>query len=445
MLFTNKSSVNLGESTEGLPALGFNVARYNIGGSGSNVIDDSGTEIAMKTSESMPAFKTIETFWLDWINKDPTSTSWNWSLDAKQRAMLKLASDRGVDVLEAYSNSPPWWMTNNLATAGGDDGTADNLQASYKESFALYLATVVSEAKKNWGVNFAYVSPFNEASSRAWKFPESQEACHVSIATQSEISTLLRKQLDTLGLQDVLISGAEEKNPETSLYTLTTMIQDGLSGYDSIRKFNVHGSDGLTPYAGTGRDKLFGLSSQQKLIWDSQYADEDATGLTLAENIARDINEMRATAFVYRQAFDSGVVGLIQSNPWDNWIGTANAKYYVMAHYSRHIRPGMIILNPPLQDPLTVVAYDKAAKVLVLVASNPGEAQTNTINLEDVSYVYGPVNAWTTETADGGVRYKTSSYDISFGVSTRFTVDFPAASIMTFEIHGAELTATVTL
>ncbi|RLN49442.1 hypothetical protein BBJ29_000084 [Phytophthora kernoviae] len=249
----------------------------------------------------LPTFKVIEAFWLDWINKDPTSTSWNWSADAKQQAMLKLASDRGANVLEEYSNSPPWWMTNNLATAAGNDGEADNLQASYKEHFALYLATVVNEARENWGINFAYVSLFNEANSKAWKFPEPQEACYFSIATQSDMLTLLRKQLDMLGLQDVLISGAEQKDPGESLFTLTTVIADMLPGVDSIGKFNAHGSGSLTPYTGTERDKFEVLTSKKRPTWDSQYADEDTTGLTMAENIARDINEMKVAAFVCRQ------------------------------------------------------------------------------------------------------------------------------------------------
>lgn len=83
-------------------------------------------------------------------------------------------------------------------------------------------------------------------------------------------------------------------------------------------KVNSHCSDGVVPYTGDNRDKLQGMASSVRKtmkIWDSMYADEDATGLTLAETIARDINEMGASAFVYRQALDSGAVGLIQSNP----------------------------------------------------------------------------------------------------------------------------------
>ncbi|KAL3673623.1 hypothetical protein V7S43_001322 [Phytophthora oleae] len=159
-----------------IPELDFNIARYNIGGSGSNVIDDSGTEIAMKTSTKMFAFKAIESFWLDWTSTNPASKSWSWDLDANQRSMLGLASKRGANVNEAYSNSSPWWMTSNHATAGGEDGAADNLKSEYFEQFAVYLATVVSKTKADWGVEFKYVSQFNEANSKAWTFPEPQDS-----------------------------------------------------------------------------------------------------------------------------------------------------------------------------------------------------------------------------------------------------------------------------
>ncbi|KAG3192045.1 hypothetical protein C6341_g796 [Phytophthora cactorum] len=147
LLFTTKDAVTLNGSTSSLPALGLTIARYNIGGSANNVVDDSGTEVSMETSDNMPAFKLMETFWLDWMSKDPTSTSWNWDADAKQRAMVGLATQRDVDILEAFSNSPPWWMTNNHATAGGDDGDKDNLEDWNHDQFALYLATVVSHAR----------------------------------------------------------------------------------------------------------------------------------------------------------------------------------------------------------------------------------------------------------------------------------------------------------
>jgi hypothetical protein len=37
--------------------------------------------------------------------------TWNWDADANQRWMLLAARDRGAHIFEAFSNSPPYWMT----------------------------------------------------------------------------------------------------------------------------------------------------------------------------------------------------------------------------------------------------------------------------------------------------------------------------------------------
>ncbi|KAL4172133.1 hypothetical protein KRP22_007307 [Phytophthora ramorum] len=435
-LFTLNETVTLDGATSGIPALGFNIARYNIGGSSSNVVDDSGTEVAMKTSENMPAFKFMESFWLDWMSKDPVSTSWNWKSDAKQRTMLTLANERGANVLEAFSNSPPWWMTNNRATAGGDNGKKDNLQEWNHDEFVLYLATVVSYAKANWGIKFTFVEPFNEPSETWWEYPGKQEGCHFSVETQQTILPLLRKQLDALELQDVAIATSDENSATEALGTLTTMSANA-DVMGAFEKVNTHGYEGLEAYRGPDRGGLKDLTNKlTKSLWDSEYGESDATGLTMAESIGLDINEMGVSGFVYWQALDSGGWGLIQSNPGDNWLGTPNPKYYVLAQYSRHIRAGMTILAT--DDPKTVLGYDSAKKLLVVVTVNMGEAQTIKFDLSSFASVAGPVNVWTTETSGTGALYKASTSAVS---GPTLNVGFPAGSVLTLEIQGVEMTA----
>ncbi|KAG6974860.1 hypothetical protein JG687_00000135, partial [Phytophthora cactorum] len=378
LLFTTKDAVTLNGSTSSLPALGLTIARYNIGGSANNVVDDSGTEVSMETSDNMPAFKLMETFWLDWMSKDPTSTSWNWDADAKQRAMVGLATQRDVDILEAFSNSPPWWMTNNHATAGGDDGDKDNLEDWNHDQFALYLAT---------------------------------EGCYFEVDTQMDVLVKLRSQLDTLGLRDVAVSSSDENSPSLALSTLTSMSSDA-DVMAAIGKVNTHGYDGQSPHRGNDRAPLRTLVTQSnKKFWDSEYGESDATGSSLAESIALDINQMGVSAFVYWQALDSGAWGLIQSNPGDNWIGTPNPKYYVLIQYSRHIRPGMAILSSD-DSTNTVVALDASSKLLVVVTVNPGDsASTVMFDLSSFTTAAGPITAWTTETSGTGALHESSKVD----------------------------------
>ncbi|KAG7378366.1 hypothetical protein PHYBOEH_000388 [Phytophthora boehmeriae] len=430
------------ETTDGsildLPALGLNIARYNIGGSGSNVIDDGGEEIAMKISNDMPAYKTAESYWLDWLSSDPTTSSWNWTADAGQRTMLSLPTANGVDIIEAYSNSPPWWMTKNRASAGGDKGGDDNLLPENYDRFALYLATVVREAKTRWDINFSYVAPFNEPTSTKWEFPGTQEGCHFSIAAQSEVSKRLRAHLDKLELQSVAVSVSDESSPTAALSTLTDLTAN-VSVMEAVGKTNTHGYDGQEVYRGEDRAALKKLAADSNLNrWVSEYGDDDGSGLTLAESITLDINELGVSAFVYAQMLNSGSRGLIQSNLWDHWMGEANPKYYVMAHYSRHIRRGMGI--HATDDPGTVAAFDAENSVLVIVRVTLGEAETKQIVIEDFmlgresAFDRWPsrIDTWTTKAKS------TDSFYVESGIqdpSLEFNVDFPAESVMTLEVH----------
>ncbi|KAE9034558.1 Endo-beta-1,6-galactanase [Phytophthora rubi] len=435
VFFTRKETVTLKGATSGIPALGFNIARYNIGGSSKNVIDDGGTEIAMKESPNMPAFKFIESFWLDWSSNVSTSKSWDWEADAKQRKMLELAIKRGVDITEAFSNAPPWWMTNNHATAGGDDGMKDNLQTWNHDAFALYLATVVKRAKDNWGVNFTYVEPFNEPMSTWWTYPGKQEGCHFEVKTQNDVLLELRGYLDQLGLKDVVIATSDENSPSIALSTLTTMSTNA-DVMATFGKVNTHGYDGLSPYRGKDRGSLKSLvTKSSKTLWDSEYGEKDATGLSMAESIALDINQMGVSAFVYWQVLDGGGWGLIQSSPADNTIGVPNTKYYALAQYSRHIRPGMTILST--DDVKTVMAYDTSSQLLVVVTVNTANTASKvTFDLASFKAVAGPITAWTTEMSGTGALYKSSKAELS---GSSFSASIPAASVTTFEVQGVAL------
>ncbi|KAI9914374.1 hypothetical protein PsorP6_007113 [Peronosclerospora sorghi] len=421
-IFTLNESVTLDGATSAIPGLGLNIARYNIGGSSKKVIDDSGTDVAMQMSENMPPFKFMESFWEDWMNGDPTSTSWNWDADRNQRAMLQFAKVRGVNLLEAFVNSPPWWMNYNHATAGGDDGKSDNLQDWNYDEFVHYIATVVQKAKTDWGITFNYVQAFNEPSETWWEFPAKQEGCHFSWDTQHIILPLLRNQLDTLGLQDVGISSSDENSPSISLFTLQNMPHPEVTA--TFVKVNTHGYQGLDAYRGPDRPGLrYETIRLNMMLWDSEYGEADASGLTMAESIGLDINEMGVSAFVYWQVLDSGGWGAIQSNPGDQWIGTPNPKYYVFAQYSRHIRPGMMILAT--DDVRTVLAYDVKKQLLVLVTVNLDDAQTITYDLDACTKVTGPIKAWTTETSGTGALHTPSIVELS---GKFFSAAFPAKS-----------------
>lgn len=122
----------------------------------------------MVVSKTILPFRQVESFWLDPRSADPESESWDWSLEAGQRAMLLKARDRGVTHFELFSVSPPWWMLANHNPSGSADPHAENLLPEYHGEFAAYLATIARHARDKWGITFATIEPFNEPASGYW-------------------------------------------------------------------------------------------------------------------------------------------------------------------------------------------------------------------------------------------------------------------------------------
>ena len=420
---TNYTSLN-GYS---LPGLGLNIARYNAGACTTNAIGAD----TMQASANIPSFRQMPGFWLNWDSADPASASWKWSADANQRSMLLKAKARGANLFELFSNSPLWWMCYNHNPSGSANGSDNNLQSWNYQQHAVYLATIALMAKTNWGVTFNAVEPFNEPSANWWTATGAQEGCHVDPAIQSPVIGYLRTELDGRGLTGIKVSGSDESYYDQASSTWNS--------FDAVTKaqvgrVNVHG------YQGTGgRRDLLCSAVAGKQLWNSEYGDSDGTGMTLARNLTLDFRWLRMTAWCYWQAFDSGGWGLIQSNPGDNWIGSPNPKYYVAAHYTRHIRPGMTIIDGGEDN--TVAAYDRPNRKLVLVTVNYGTPQWITYSLTNFAIAAGPIRKWSTVTGVGG-KYQASAMTL---LDRSFKSWFETNSVQTLEIQNVHLDPAPTL
>lgn len=191
-----------------LPGLGFNIARYNAGVSSWNTINGI---TKMVVSPKMIPSRQIEGFWMDWASTSPSSSSWNWSADSAQRAMLSKARARGANILEPFSNSPMWWMCKNHNPSSSDDGSSDNLQSWNYQSYAVYMATVAKYFSDTWSTKFSSVDPFNEPTATWWNGKTgTQEGCHFDVSTQATILNHLRTELDSRGLSSTAISASDE-------------------------------------------------------------------------------------------------------------------------------------------------------------------------------------------------------------------------------------------
>lgn len=424
IFFTTKSVSYDGRT---LPGLGLNIARYNLGAGSWNSVGGE----SMVASPNIPGFKQIEGFWQDWNNEDPTSSAWKWTADSTQRAMLTKAVARGATT-ELFANSPMWWMCNNHNPSGASDG-GNNLQTWNYRQHASHLAAVALHAKNNWGVNFATVDPFNEPSANWWTATGTQEGCHMDATVQAAVLPHLRSELDKRGLTGVRISASDETNYDTARSTWSAFSSTTKS---YVNQVNVHGYQG----SGGRRDLLYTdvVKTSGKKLWNSETGDKDGTGLTLASNLCLDFRWLHPTAWVYWQVMDPTVGwAMIAYDESTLQPTTVQTKYYVMAQFSRHIRPGMTILDTGVG--YAAAALDTSARRLVIVAVNTSSsAQTLTFDLSRFGTVTGGsgglVRRWNTHTSGGSDLY--ASYTNTFLSGKSVSVPFAAGAVQTLEVDG---------
>jgi galactan endo-1,6-beta-galactosidase len=410
---------------QSVPGLGLTVVRYNAGGSSA----EAAFGAVMQVSPNIPAFKQIQGYWLDWGSSDPGSPSWNWWVDANQRSMLWKARDRGATRFELFSNSPMWWMLYDHNPSGASKGSSTNLQAWNEQQHALYLATIAQVAHQDWGIDFTSVEPFNEPSADWWTATGTQEGCHFDVATQGRIIDALRAQLDQRGLGFIAVAASDENGYDDARRTWGAL---PAASRAHVGRVNVHGYQ----YGG-GRRDLLASAVAGKGLWNSEYGESDASGLSLASNVNLDLRWLHPTAWVYWQALDYGGWGLIQADGSDGWLGPVNPKYYVLAQFSRHIRPGMRLIDGGEAN--TVAAYDPVARTLVIVTTNYGNAQWINYDLsafQNVGGRAGQVRRWATSTRDGGERY--GQHDDTTLQGKRFWSWFDANTVQTFEIQNVD-------
>jgi len=404
-----------------VPGLGLNIARYNAGGSAGREFDGR----RMVVSKIILPYRQMQGFWLDPKSAAPDSPSWDWSVDAKQRAMLIKARDRGADRFELFSNAPMWWMCANDNPSGAAGKTEVNLLPGQYQNFAIYLAAIARRAKEKWGISFTTVEPFNEPSADYWFADCKQEGLHFPPPQQVAFLPYLRAELDRCGLKDLPIAASDE-----------TSYTHGLKSWNAypasakvlVGKVNVHGYEGTK---GPRKELHDAVIRDRKPLWNTEYGEKQADGLQMARCIHLDLQELRPTAWCYWQAFDHGGWGLFDTDMVNARIKGVNPKYYVLAQYTRHIRPGMKLLETG--DRAVIAAHDPAARKLVLVVFNDGPARDWSCDLSRFGTVSGPVTRWVTEPG-AAARYE-QRHDIKLaGKSLGCTLS--ANSIQTFEVEN---------
>lgn len=125
--------------------LGLNIVRYHIG-AGLNPNWQAIGCGAQRPGSPLPLY-------------EPAPGVWDWTVDANQRWFAQAAQARGANLFLAYASAPPYWMTKNGCSNGGDNG-APNLQGwwGYNGSgcCGAYNGTTSYSAETNESVTVAF-------------------------------------------------------------------------------------------------------------------------------------------------------------------------------------------------------------------------------------------------------------------------------------------------
>jgi O-glycosyl hydrolase len=360
--------------------LRMNIARFNIGGG-----DDPTHHHITRTDSNMPGYTVYNN----------GNVTYDWNADYNQRNVVQRAIKACGDdmIVEMFSNSPPYYMTNSGCSTGNKDSGKNNLRDDQYTAFAEYLAEVCAHYEKYWGVKVQSIDPMNEPYTNFWgAFSYKQEGCHFDQGnSESKILVELKKSLDKRGLNDVIVCGTDETSIDTQIDSFNKLSSEAKS---ILGRIDTH------TYGGSQRSKLKETAlANGKNLWMSEVdgsgvsgtnAGEMASGLWLAERMALDCNELNCSAWILWQAIDNHISSVGMNGNKDKGMVNVNGgfwglavadhdkneviltkKYYSFGQFSRYIRPGMTMLKSTGN---TMAAFDEKTGRLVVVAINSGSS-----------------------------------------------------------------------
>jgi O-glycosyl hydrolase len=402
--------------------LGFTIFRYNIGGG------DQPGHNHMRTGGAIPGYRPADT------------GAYDWTADQYQRNMVAALVQTGAQknqtiIWEAFSNSPPWWMTISGCAAGNVSG-ADNLKTDCFDDFADYLTEVVKHFRDSWGLTFRTIEPFNEPSAGWWTSGNNQEGCGFK-AGQSRMVKELGRSLVARGLfPETCISAADENAVNQAI--------SGLAAYDDsafsyMTQINTHTYYGRTSANFT---TLMNLSAtKQKTVWQSETGPLAGTGnqdiaMFMSQYIIQDLRMLKPNAWLDWQTVGSGDWGTFQINR-TNLALIPTRRYYMLAAFSRFIRPGSLFIES--SDSNSLAALVPGTRNGVFIIRNGGNSSIN--------YTWDLARFATMGSSAAVFQFLVSNYqalsklpDVAI-TNKQFTVTSPAQSITTCIVPGIAETA----
>lgn len=476
----------------GADGLNLNIARYNIGGG--NATDVPGylrpggavdgwwnPDLASSTYADRADYRAA------WDGDDPAS--YDFEADATQRWWIDALKDK-ITHWEAFSNSPPYFLTQSGYVSGGiGNGNSEQLAPADMEAFADYLVTVVERIEQEHGIDFESLDPFNEPNTNYWSttlggdgWPTSasrQEGAHVGPAAQDQMIKVLAARLAEDGTTtDVPISAMDETNPGIFATNWNAWSDEAKA---EVAQLNVH------TYGTSGRLVVRDIAkSAGKPLWMSEVeGDWDGTGynltniengLGMAGRIVDDLRELEPSAWVFWQPVeDTYNMEKVENKNWGsvfvdfdcNADGDSerriadgegdpscqvqtNAKYNTVRNFTHYIQPGDALIPTDNTQTTAAVDADGDGLTLVHVNSEPTERRI-TIDLSRFGTVgtgatVTPIVTTQSTTEDPESNALVQGAAVAVDAASRTaTITVPAKSVTTLlvtDVSGAADSAT---
>lgn len=369
----SQKAADLFYSREGL---GLNIMRYNIGGG-----DDPAHNHITRTDSKIPG----------WVRLGKKGEKlFTPEADKNQLNVLKRCIEAAGDeaFVEAFSNSPPYFMTVSGCSSGSHDAVSDNLKADCVTEFAEYLADVCEHLERKTGIRVGSLAAMNEPNTDYWrKSSGKQEGCHFDAGeSQNRILTEASKAMKRKGLSHTHITASDETNCKSQLIACKAFTKEVWSHVDRI---SVHTYSKAWKRLGNYAIKHNVPLWMTETDWSHSVRgckNGMGPGLWFGRKIVQDLTLLSPQAWIMWQAigsytgtepFDGNYDGPqvdmtkgfwgVSSCDFDKREILLSQKYYCFGQFTRYIRPGMTIL--PI-DRLTVGAYNKNVQRLVIVAIN---------------------------------------------------------------------------
>ena len=364
--------------------LGLNIMRYNIGGG-----DDPTHDHIRRTDSAVPGWAVYD--------KESSTFSYDYGADARQLNVLQKAVKAAGDeaIVEVFSNSPPYFMTESGCSSGAERAGNNNLKSECVGEFADYLAEVTRYINDELEIPVQSLSPMNEPDTNYWHAgSEKQEGCHFDQGDwQSRMIVEIARALKEKGLTDVIVAASDETSTAKTMMAWTKYTEEAKAALGRVDT-HTYDASGAVSLGLMAKDEGFHL-------WMSEVdgdgmagsdAEEMAAGLWFVQKIISDLDALDPSAWVMWQAIDSHIskegmngnrdTGMVNTKKGFWGLAVADhdreeiiltQKYYCMGQLTRFILPGSTIIHTGKD---TVAAWNPKEGTLTIAAVNAVKEET---------------------------------------------------------------------